>query len=158
MNCQNCGAPMKLALDKDHYECNYCGSIYFPRAVREGMFSLGDKTDLECPLCRIPLALAWVEKFELLFCERCKGKLIPSAVFVRLVNFLSAYSDNPVVAPPLMNPEELKRQIECPNCHQRMDTHPYGGPGNIVIDNCPRCALNWLDHFELNKVVHAPDR
>ena len=157
MNCQNCGAPMNLELDKDHYGCLYCGTIYFPRVVQEGVPSLGDKTDLECPLCQIPLTLASVDKFELLFCEGCKGKLIPSTVFVRVIDFLRANSDKPAVISPVMNPEELKREIECPNCHQRMDTHPYGGPGKIVIDNCPRCALNWLDHFELNKVVRAPD-
>jgi hypothetical protein len=33
-----------------------------------------------------------------------------------------------------------------------MDTHPYGGPGNVIIDNCERCELNWLDYGELAKV------
>jgi hypothetical protein len=42
------------------------------------------------------------------------------------------------------------------NCYGRlvvliqiMDTHVYGGPGNVVVDNCPRCAVKWLDHGEL---------
>jgi Zn-finger nucleic acid-binding protein len=38
-----------------------------------------------------------------------------------------------------------------------MHTHPYAGGGNIVIDNCPVCAVNWLDHGELRRVVAAPD-
>jgi len=158
MNCQNCGAPLQLTLDKGHYECQYCGAIYFPREVREGMISLGNNTDLECKLCHFPLAMAWVDRYQLLFCEKCKGKLIPSAVFEHLIDFLRASSDKPAVIPPLMNPEELKRKIECPKCHQWMDTHPYGGHGNIIIDNCPRCALNWLDHHELMKIVYAPNR
>jgi Zn-finger nucleic acid-binding protein len=39
-----------------------------------------------------------------------------------------------------------------------MDTHYYGGPGNVVIDDCSRCFLNWLDHGELMRIVEAPDR
>jgi Zn-finger nucleic acid-binding protein len=39
-----------------------------------------------------------------------------------------------------------------------MHTHPYAGGGNIVIDNCPRCALNWLDVGELEQVARAPER
>jgi Zn-finger nucleic acid-binding protein len=38
-----------------------------------------------------------------------------------------------------------------------MDTHFYEGPGNIIIDDCSRCFLNWLDQGELMRVVHAPD-
>ena len=37
-----------------------------------------------------------------------------------------------------------------------MDTHIYGGPGNIVIDNCPACRLNWLDFPELARIESAP--
>jgi Zn-finger nucleic acid-binding protein len=38
-----------------------------------------------------------------------------------------------------------------------MDTHYYAGPGNIVIDDCGRCELNWLDAGELMTIVRAPD-
>jgi Zn-finger nucleic acid-binding protein len=38
-----------------------------------------------------------------------------------------------------------------------MDTHYYAGPGNIVIDDCPSCELNWLDAGELMTIVRAPD-
>ena len=34
-------------------------------------------------------------------------------------------------------------------CHKPMDTHPYYGGGNAVIDTCPRCQLVWLDAGEL---------
>jgi Zn-finger nucleic acid-binding protein len=39
-----------------------------------------------------------------------------------------------------------------------MDTHPYLGPGHIVIDSCSECGLNWLDSGELMRIVRAPDR
>jgi Zn-finger nucleic acid-binding protein len=38
-----------------------------------------------------------------------------------------------------------------------MDTHPYGGPGNVIIDTCENCSLNWLDYGELQHIVRAPD-
>ena len=37
-----------------------------------------------------------------------------------------------------------------------MDTHYYGGPGNVIIDACDRCDLNWLDAGELMRIVLAP--
>jgi Zn-finger nucleic acid-binding protein len=39
-----------------------------------------------------------------------------------------------------------------------MDSYPYGGPGNIVIDNCPRCALLWLNYGELTRIIRARER
>jgi Zn-finger nucleic acid-binding protein len=37
-----------------------------------------------------------------------------------------------------------------------MDTHYYAGGGNVVIDDCSRCELNWLDAGELMSIVRAP--
>jgi Zn-finger nucleic acid-binding protein len=39
-----------------------------------------------------------------------------------------------------------------------MDTHLYGGGGNVIIDDCENCDLNWLDYGELDRIVRAPDR
>ena len=39
-----------------------------------------------------------------------------------------------------------------------MDTHPYYGPGNVVIDSCARCAVVWLDYHELAMIRDAPGR
>ena len=47
------------------------------------------------------------------------------------------------------DPSELKRVLTCPNCQQRMDTHPYFGGGNAVVDTCEGCGLIWLDAGEL---------
>ena len=38
-----------------------------------------------------------------------------------------------------------------------MTSHHYGGPGNIVMDTCERCELNWLDPGELRRIALAPD-
>jgi hypothetical protein len=39
-----------------------------------------------------------------------------------------------------------------------METHPYFGPGNVVIDSCAGCELIWLDFGELKQIVAAPGR
>ena len=39
-----------------------------------------------------------------------------------------------------------------------MVTHPYLGPGAIVIDTCETCDCLWLDAGELKRVVDAPGR
>ena len=38
-----------------------------------------------------------------------------------------------------------------------MTSHNYGGPGNVVMDTCERCELNWLDPGELRRIALAPD-
>jgi Zn-finger nucleic acid-binding protein len=37
-----------------------------------------------------------------------------------------------------------------------MDAHVYFGGGNVVIDSCEQCELNWLDHGELMRIARAP--
>jgi len=60
-----------------------------------------------------------------------------------------------MVLPRRQNPAD--RLINCPGCGQPMLGHLYGGPGNVVIDSCERCQVNWLDPGELRRIVVAPD-
>jgi len=39
-----------------------------------------------------------------------------------------------------------------------MDTHPYYGPGNCVVDTCIRCGVIWLDYGEITVITNAPGR
>ena len=39
-----------------------------------------------------------------------------------------------------------------------MATHPYYGPGNVVLDSCGACDLVWLDFGELKQIVDAPGK
>jgi Zn-finger nucleic acid-binding protein len=52
---------------------------------------------------------------------------------------------------------DLRRTVDCPQCQHAMEAHFYAGPGNVTIDSCDPCSLNWLDHGELMRIVHAPD-
>jgi Zn-finger nucleic acid-binding protein len=60
-----------------------------------------------------------------------------------------------MVLPRRQNPAD--RLINCPRCRQPMLGHLYGGPGNVIIDSCERCQVNWLDPGELRRIAIAPD-
>jgi Zn-finger nucleic acid-binding protein len=53
---------------------------------------------------------------------------------------------------------QLKRKLRCSHCGELMATHPYYGPGNIVVDTCFRCHVIWLDYGEMDIVIGAPGR
>ena len=158
MNCVNCGAPMTLVSDRGYFACDYCGTLHFPKPPDDGITALGIPGTLECPLCKVPLELAWAGAAQVMLCRRCRGVLVPTAAFSRATTYLRGTAQDPPITPPPMNHEDLHRHIACPQCGRQMDVHPYGGPGNIVIDNCPHCQLNWLDSGEFQRVVQAPGR
>ncbi len=157
MNCPSCGAPMRLDKDKDYFNCDYCRSIYFPDANEEGVRVLGEPTSLNCPVCALPLVHAAVEGMRVLICNQCRGMLIPMSTFMAVIDVFHTQLGGPAIVQGPSDPAGLKRRLACPQCHEPMDTHPYGGPGNIIIDSCSHCYMNWLDHGELMRVARAPD-
>lgn len=158
MNCQNCGAPMKLEPGRRYFICEYCTSLYFPEEGEDGLRVLGTQLETGCPVCRLPLVLAWIGDTEVGHCTRCRGSLLPQQSFLVTINYLRAGASLPPAPLQPLNREELQRKLSCPRCRQPLDTHPYGGPGNVVVDNCPRCHLIWLDYRELTRIVSAPGR
>jgi hypothetical protein len=46
--------------------------------------------------------------------------------------------------------------LSCPICEHPMLSHVYGGPGNLVLDTCEACQVNWLDPGELRRIARAP--
>ena len=159
MDCRNCGAPLKTASAGDYLVCEYCDTIYFPEASRDNVRVLGDASPMDCPVCHEPLVSAEISRLAVLSCARCHGILARQGDFALLVKHLRANPWGPEAL--RMKPLERKhlaRRIDCPQCHQPLNTHPYYGPGNVVIDNCIACGLVWLDYGELYRIVHAPGR
>jgi Zn-finger nucleic acid-binding protein len=156
MNCPSCGAPMKLKPDMDSFKCEYCQSVYFPEKDDDGVRVLGEPSGQSCPICNVALMQASIDKFRIVYCTKCRGMLIPMEEFQVLVDDLQALQRDTIVQ-SAADSSDLRRKIGCPRCHHPMDTHFYAGPGNVVIDSCDLCELNWLDHGELMRIVHAPD-
>jgi Zn-finger nucleic acid-binding protein len=95
-------------------------------------------------------------KIRIFYCTGCQGMSISMQVFETLVEELRAVQGG--AAPqPAPDSSDLHRKTDCPQCHHRMDTHFYAGPGNVVVDSCENCCLIWLDRGELMHIVRAPD-
>ena len=74
---------------------------------------------------------------------------------VALVGAMRAGREESGIVGARPDERDLERRIRCPGCGGTMMTHYYAGPGNVVIDNCPGCRLNWLDHRELRRIVEG---
>ncbi|HEY2019418.1 MAG TPA: zf-TFIIB domain-containing protein [Bryobacteraceae bacterium] len=157
MNCPSCGAPLQLQSDLDYCQCDYCKGYYFPDQNEEGVRVFGEEASLNCPVCAVPLLHATMGGTRFLYCRHCRGMLISMEIFDGLTIELRAQLGVLPIIPKPPDPRELERRIFCPQCGGGMVTHRYGGPGNIVLDSCSKCYLDWLDHGELMRVVHTPD-
>ncbi len=92
------------------------------------------------------------------FCARCRGVLLPRATFARVTAKRRAWATSPPAEPVPLDREELHRELACPRCGGGFETYPHAGPGNVVIDNCVRCDVIWLDCGEMRQIVDAPGR
>jgi phage FluMu protein Com len=159
MNCKNCGGQMTLIPNRDYFFCKYCGTFHFPAEGSEGVRILEGETDgMECPVCKQLLLRVTIDRYPGWQCEKCKGILTAQSWFGEIVKYRRARASGPWERPEPLRREELDRRVKCPNCGRVMETHPYYGPGNVVIDTCGDCQIIWLDHGELREVINAPGR
>jgi Zn-finger nucleic acid-binding protein len=93
-----------------------------------------------------------------LHCNSCRGVLIGQEHSRIIIEYRRARASGPPDPPRPLNRADLRRKLHCPRCRRTMQTHPYYGPGNFVIDSCPHCRFVWLDHGELNTATRAPGR
>jgi Zn-finger nucleic acid-binding protein len=112
---------------------------------------------LTCPRCHVPLHRGRLNRdWEIGGCRHCGGLVIPKADFQRVVRVCRAEYRGPDQTPRPLEPQELHEPCDCPGCLEPMETHPYYGPGNAVIDSCSGCGVTWLDRRELTNIICAP--
>jgi len=148
---------MRLEADKECMLCDYCGGIYFPEPNPDGVRVFDEPSNLQCSICTVTLFQAAVGGRRVEHCKRCRGLLIAIDWFLDIVHAMRARHEPAAFVPQQPDWRDLDRRIRCPQCKEEMDAHPYGGPGNVIIDTCETCSLNWLDHSELSRIVRAPD-
>ena len=156
MNCPSCGAPMKLKTDMQSFKCEYCQSVYFPEKNDDGVRVLDEQSGQDCPVCSAPMMHAYLGRNPAIYCTKCNGMLIAMGMLETMIDQLRSELAA-VTAPPVTDKDDLRRKINCPQCHRPMDAHLYGGPGNVVIDSCEECSLIWLDRGELMRIARALD-
>jgi Zn-finger nucleic acid-binding protein len=136
--------------------CTHCGHEQMPEEADDGVAVVGEAVGALCPLCLTPLVSALIEGETVCYCTQCRGILAETEAFSLIVSRRRAIhgaNPNNIRTQPL-DPGELKRALMCPNCNQRMETHPYFGGGNAVVDSCESCGLIWLDAGELAIIDH----
>lgn len=160
MDCSNCGAPMTLVRAQEYFRCDYCGSFHFPAASKDGVRLLGvAPKNIPCPVCGEALHLASLDdRHHGYQCVECRGLLLERSSFGEAVQSRRSWANGQPDAPRPLDRNDLERRVACPFCRRPMNTHPYYGPGNIVIDTCDGCNMVWLDYGELGRVVNAPGR
>jgi Zn-finger nucleic acid-binding protein len=161
VQCQSCGAPMALIESRRFFRCGHCGTFHFPETVEaDGIRIVGHPADApDCPLCKTPMAHALVDNDDPIdFCAKCRGILLPRATFGRVVNKRRAWATSPPAEPVPLEHQQLRRTLSCPRCAGHFETYPHAGPGNVVIDNCTKCDMIWLDFGEMRQIVDAPGK
>jgi Zn-finger nucleic acid-binding protein len=149
---------MRLETDQASFQCAYCSATCLPEPNADGVSVLGEPSKLNCPGCATPLVHAVAGERRMFYCTGCRGMLIPIEFFPAIIQELrSRRHGAPAPVRPL-DPNELERKTRCPKCGRRMDTHPYGGGGAVVLDACESCAWNWLDAGELDQIASVRDR
>lgn len=147
---------MRIDRERGLLVCEYCGSQQeLPWIVEQ--LTLEVETTSLCPICRTPLSTSRLDGHPLLCCARCYGMLIAMNRFAAVIKAARAHERGRprTVLPRTQN--QTERAINCPTCLEPMLCHDYAGPGNIVIDTCERCQVNWLDAGELGRAAVAPD-
>ena len=81
--------------------------------------------------------------------------LVPMGAFETLIEQVRTAHPGAEI-PVADDASDVSRKLECPQCHHAMDTHFYYGGGHVVMEDCERCELNWLDGGTLMRIVHAP--
>ena len=150
---------MELFATRGYFFCRYCGSFHFPDTVdADGIRVLSDGDEqVVCSICHTRLAQAVLDDAHpVRLCKTCRGVLMPRRSFASIVEHRRAWATNPPRPPIPLDRKELDRPLTCPVCRAAMVTHPYYGPGNVVIDSCETCQLVWLDFGELKQIVDAP--
>jgi len=135
--------------------CDHCGSQK-PAPAHSEHLELLTETSILCPICRTPMSNGRLEGHPLLCCAGCYGMLIEMGRFATVIDALRALEARSfaVALPPRQRPGD--RVVNCPSCGEPMLAHFYEGPGNVVIDTCERCHMNWLDPGELRRIAVAP--
>jgi Zn-finger nucleic acid-binding protein len=143
---------MRLTPGQASLVCDYCKGIYFPDPDDSGVRILDLAEGVSCPICAIPLMNAVLLGLGIRYCQRCRGTLVAMGRLEALIDALRS-AKNTGAALPASDRAELTRKIRCPQCQRPMETHFYYGGGNVVIDDCENCSLDWLDYGELKRIA-----
>jgi Zn-finger nucleic acid-binding protein len=156
-DCRNCGAVMRIIRDQGLMICDHCGHQQESPALAEELEILSATTH-PCPVCGVPLSQGRMHGHPVLSCGSCSGLLIEMNRFAAVIEAVRAHDVGTFRTSLPRRQNAADRTLNCPRCARPLLSHQYGGGGNVVIDTCERCLVNWLDQGELRRIALAPDR
>ena len=154
-----CGGTLRCDENQSSYRCEYYHSVAvisdLPLLV-DGIKPTDQAMNSPCPSCFGSLQSADLDGRKVVYCPDCFGMLVRRDHFAAIVRERrSKRSGQEQEIPKPIDPSVYSRRLRCPVCDRYMETHPYYGPGNVVIDSCGECSRVWLDHGELARVERA---
>jgi Zn-finger nucleic acid-binding protein len=160
MNCLSCHGAMGKVHGQSHHWCCSCDRYEFPTELSEGQVPItsgGESTGFSCPKCEVSLEVGTItDSVQVCFCNNCRGFVTSSQSLGQVIWQMRVAYQGADDRPLPIDPQELEIYDACPACRETMESHPYYGPGNIVLNTCNPCQLAWLDHGELAKIIRAP--
>jgi Zn-finger nucleic acid-binding protein len=111
--------------------------------------------EIICPRCGVEMVFGELLRTKIVACNKCHGILVQTADFGLMVDVLRRDYVGTEDKPRPIDSHDLEVVVQCPACWNKMEVHPYCGPGNIVIDSCAKCCLVWLDGGELVRVIRG---
>jgi len=161
MNCRNCGAPPVFIQQRRIIACEYCGAeeqVPCPLDEHDRVVVIGTQTDLSCPQCDVTLVQGTMDNQSVSCCQKCRGVWLKRPAFANLVwSRRAKYEGRESEFEPI-SPDQFERQLMCPECRVSLETHPFHGPGYVVIDSCIHCNGVWIDRGEMARIERAPGK
>jgi Zn-finger nucleic acid-binding protein len=146
MNCPRCASALEAVGHVKH--CAHCGWRNSHDSDK-GIAMIGEAVGAICPVCQGQLLSAQIEEETVAQCASCGGFMAEMESLQAIVaRRRSGHAEGEKCTRPF-HAAELERALSCPCCEGRMDTHPYFGGGNVVVNTCERCSLIWLDAGKL---------
>jgi Zn-finger nucleic acid-binding protein len=154
MNCNKCGAPINLSIEKVYIKCDHCGNYSFLEDNIDGIILSENESNYTCPICKIFFVQAIVNNIIILSCKKCQGNLIDQSKLLEIIRCHRTSLFEKPINKTIQEDNELMRKINCPKCNKVMNSYPYSGAsGNIIIQGCNECKIIWLDFGELSKII-----
>ena len=159
ISCQKCGGVVECVAGQQYLKCSFCESLILngeATASVDHITPMGSVLESQCPICHAALQTGQMDGRPALYCNSCFGILLKHEDFGAILRERCARRAALEPAEPRpIDPAAFARQLNCPACQNRMEAHPYYGPGNVVIDSCAECGFVWLDQGEISRVEQA---
>jgi|GEM_PF-4050777 len=108
---------------------------------------------MNCPRCNVLLLAGDFKDIPVHKCNSCHGMLFPRAQLVLILKrFHPDMSFSVSLDTHVEKVENEHGLCHCPSCNQLMSNFGYMGCDQIIIDNCGKCKLIWVDALELGEM------